>query len=163
LATQLDKTLEISLQALKTLNVFLVENLPEIIDIEQLRDLPKMTAHDKSAAMSILANMTSSAVIIQYSLLESLIYTMVKLSIKYGNCTKSPLGYVLYGHILTLSRTDIGLGYRLGILAIDIMEKFKPCEVETMVLLQYNVMIRHFSEHARSPLNEFPHIVQISK
>jgi predicted ATPase/serine phosphatase RsbU (regulator of sigma subunit)/serine/threonine protein kinase len=163
LATQLGKTLEIGLQALETLNISLVENLHQMVDIEQLRDLPEMKAPDKLATMSILANMISSAVIIQSPLLGPLTYTMVELSIKYGNCTRSLFGYIYYSLLLTLSRADIALGYQLGILAVELIDKFKACDVETKVLVDFSVLIRHFSEHARLPLNELPHMVQLGK
>jgi len=163
LENKMEKTLTTGLEALKILNIPLVENPPEIINFEQMRDLPEMKNPDRLAAMSILVSIISCALVTQSPLMMPLIYTMVNLSAKHGNCSKAPFGYVWYGCALCWSRTDIGLGYRFGRLAIDVMEKFKPCEVETTVLHQFNSFIRHWCEHERFSINEFPHIVQVGK
>ncbi len=163
LQNRMEKTLTTGLEALKILNIPLVENPPEIIDIEHLRELPEMTNPDKLAAMSILVSIISCALVTQSPLMMPLIYTMVNLSAKQGNCSKAPFGYVWYGCALCWSRTDIELGYRFGRLAIEVMEKFQPCEVETTVLHQFNSFIRHWCEHERLSINEFPHVVQVGK
>jgi PAS domain S-box-containing protein len=122
-----------------------------------------MTEPDKLAAMSILVRIISCALVTQSPLMMPLIHTMVDLSARYGNSSKAPFGYVWYGCALCWSLKDIELGYRFGRLAIDVMEKFGSREVETTVLHQFNSFIRHWCEHERVSLNEFPHVVQVSK
>ena len=163
LQNRMGQTLTTGLEALKILNISLVEHPPENIDIDRLRNLDQMVEPDKLAAMSILVKIISCALVTQSPLMMPLIYTMVNLSSRYGNSSKAPFGYVWFGCTLCWTRKDIGLGYQLGRLAMDVMEKFDARDVETTVRHQFNSFIRHWCEHERHSLNEFPHIVQIGK
>ncbi len=163
LSNRMEETLTTGLEALRILEISLVENPPEITDISQLLNLAEMTDPEILSAMSILVSIISCALVTQSPLLMPLIHTMVNLSATYGNCSQAPFGYVWYGCTLCWSLTDIELGYRFGRLAMDIMEKFKPCEVETTVLHQFNSFIRHWCEHERLSINEFQHVVQVGK
>jgi len=122
-----------------------------------------MVAPDKLAAMSILVKIIACALVTQSPLMMPLIYTMVNLSSRYGNSSKAPFGYVWYGCTLCWTRKDIELGYQLGRLAMDVMGKFKARDVETTVRHQFNSFIRHWCEHERHSIHEFPLIVQTGK
>ena len=163
LQNRMGETLTTGLEALKILNISLVELPPENIDIGRLRNLDQMVEPDKLAAMSILVKIISCALVTQSPLMMPLIYTMVNLSSRYGNSSKAPFGYVWFGCTLCWTRKNIGLGYQLGRLAMDVMEKFDARDVETTVRHQFNSFIRHWCEHERHSINEFPHIVQIGK
>ena len=163
LQNEMEKTISTGLEALKLLNIDLLEKQPEIENTTELRYLKEMTDPNVIAAMSILVDIVACSLVTQSPYMLSLIYTMVDLSVNYGNCSRSPFGYVWYGCTLCWSRTDIKLGYQFGRLAIDVMEQFEQCEVKTTVLHQFNSFIRHWCEPEINCLNDFPGIVQISK
>lgn len=163
LQNKMEETLRTGLDALKILNIPLLENPPENLDIDELRDLAEMTDPNKLAAMSILVKIISCALVTQSPLMMPLIYTMVDLSAKHGNSSRAPFGYVWYGCSLCWNGKDMKIGYNFGRLAIDILGKFQSREVETTVLHQFNSFIRHWCEHENHSLNEFPHVVEVGK
>ncbi len=163
LDNRMGETLTTGLEALSILDIPILEQPPVFSDIEQLRNLPEMTNPEQLAAMSILVDIISCSLVTQSPLMMPLIHTMVDLILKHGNSSKAPFGYVWYGCTLCWDRTDIGRGYQLGLLALEVMDEFSPCEVETTVLHQFNSFIRHWCEHERSSINEFPRIVQVGK
>ena len=83
-----------------------------------------MIAADKIAVMRILTNLTAASYFVDPELFPAIIFTMINLSVKYGNSPFSAPGYVNYGVILCGFVADIETGYRYGELALNILDKF---------------------------------------
>jgi predicted ATPase len=126
------------LEALKLLGIDLIEN-PSQADIqrelestaallaereiEDLINLPEMTAPEPLAAVSISTNMGSAAFITLPALWILIVCKRVNLSINYGNTTWSPHSYAAYGSVLCGVVQDIELGYKFGQLALSLAER----------------------------------------
>jgi PAS domain S-box-containing protein len=160
----LKEVLETGLEALKLLGIDLIEN-PSQADIqrelestaallaereiENLINLPEMTAPEPLAAMSILAN-TGSAVFITLPALWILIVCKrVNLSINYGNTTWSPHSYVAYGSVLCGVVQDIELGYKFGQLALSLAERLHSKKGNSKTLMFSSFHILHWKVHLR--------------
>jgi predicted ATPase len=160
----LKEVLKTGLEALKLLGIDLIEN-PSQADIqrelestaallaereiEDLINLPEMTAPEPLAAMSISANMGSAAFIMSPSLWILFIFKTVNLSINYGNATWSPLSYASYGVILCGVVQDIELGYKFGQLALSLAERLHGKKGKSRTLMVSSFHILHWKVHLR--------------
>jgi PAS domain S-box-containing protein len=153
----LKEALKTGLEVLKLLGVILPESPSELDvrgglestaallaerEIEDLINLPEMTAPEPLAAVSILANIGSAAFIASPALVILIACKMVNLSINYGNATWSPLSYAGYGFVLCGVVQDIELGYKFGQLALSLAERLntKKGKVKALHIFSYHVM-----------------------
>ncbi|MCC5653205.1 AAA family ATPase [Nostoc sp. XA013] len=153
----LKEALKIGLEVLKLLGVVLPENPSELDvqgglqstaallaqrEIEDLINLPEMTAPEPLAAMSILLNMGAAAFIVSPALFMLITCKTVNLSINYGNAIWSPLYYTAYGFVLCGVVQDIELGYKFGQLALSLAEQLntKKGKARALQLFSGNVM-----------------------
>lgn len=80
--------------------------------------------------MHFLNHAVSSAYTCQPILSPILVFRMVRLSIMYGVCNISPFAFGLYGAwLVSALNSDFEGGYRMGIVAIELMKKCKSDEV----------------------------------
>jgi predicted ATPase/class 3 adenylate cyclase/GAF domain-containing protein/tRNA A-37 threonylcarbamoyl transferase component Bud32 len=122
--------------------------------IEDLINLPVMTAPDKLAAMRILSSVVSAAYFAMPDLLPLLVLKQVNLSIKYGNTSVSSYAYATYGLILCGEIVgDVETGYQFGQLALRLLDKFNAKELKARTLLIVNYFIKHWKEHLRETLS----------
>ncbi|MCC5653487.1 PAS domain S-box protein [Nostoc sp. XA013] len=153
----LKEALKIGLEVLKLLEVNLLET-PSQLDvqkelestaalltgreIEDLINLPKMTAPEPLAAMYILANIMGVAYTVSSELMMLIACKMVNLSINYGNATWSPPSYAAYGFVLCGVVQDIELGYKFGQLALSLVERLdtKKGKAKALQIFSENVM-----------------------
>ncbi|NCJ08190.1 PAS domain S-box protein [Synechococcales cyanobacterium C] len=162
----LKDALKTGLEALKLLGIDLIEN-PSQVDIqrelestaallaereiEDLINLPEMTAPEPLAAMSILANMGSAPFIISPALWILITFKTVNLSINYGNAIWSSLYYACYGFVLCGVVQDIELGYEFGKLALSLAERLNT-RGNTITLMFSSVHIMHWKVHLRNTI-----------
>ena len=162
----LKSALKTGLEALKLLGIDLIEN-PSQADIqrelestaallaereiEDLVNLPEMTAPEPLAAMSILANMGSAAFITLPALWILITFKTVNLSINYGNAIWSSLYYACYGFVLYGVVQDIELGYEFGKLALSLAERLNA-RGNARTLMFLNVQIMHWKVHLRNTI-----------
>jgi PAS domain S-box-containing protein len=160
----LKEVLKTGLEALKLLGIDLIEN-PSQADIqrelestaalfaereiEDLIDLPEMTAPEPLAALSILANMGSAVFITLPELWILIVCKRVNLSINYGNTTWSPHSYVAYGSVLCGVVQDIELGYKFGQLALSLAERLYSKKGNSKTLMFSSFHILHWKVHLR--------------
>lgn len=121
--------------------------------IENLIDMPVMTDPYKLAAVRILTKIGSAAYIAAPDLMPLLIFKGVTLSIKHGNAPESAFAYVAYGLILCGKIGDIESGYKFGMLAKRLIERFDARGLKTRTLFSFDSFIRHWKEHLRETLN----------
>ncbi|NEU78086.1 PAS domain S-box protein [Nostoc sp. UIC 10630] len=163
----LEEALKIGLEVLKLLEVVLPEN-PSQVDvqrgleettallarreIEDLIDLPEMTAPEPLAAIYILANIGAAAFIRSPALFMLTTGKMVNLSLDYGNAAWSPLGYVGYGFILCGAVQDIELGYKLGQLALSLAERLNTKRGNAKALQLFSDHVMQWKVHLRETI-----------
>ncbi len=167
---KLVEALKIAIQVLKLLGINLPEN-PTKLDIivgllqtklilagkkiESLIDLPLMTDPYKLAAMRILYRLSAISYVLNPKLFSLIVFKLINLSFKYGNCSFSSLGYAGYGVILCGFRNDIDSGYQFGKIALQLLELLNAIEMKTIVLTIVNLFIIHWKEHIRITLEPF--------
>jgi PAS domain S-box-containing protein len=162
----LKEALKTGSEALKLLGLDLIEN-PSQADvqrelkstaallaereIENLINLPEMTAPEPLAAMSILASMRSAAFITLPALWILITFKTVNLSINYGNAVWSSLFYAGYGFVLCGVVQDIEFGYEFGKLALSLAERLNT-RGNARTLMFSNVHIMHWKVHLRNTI-----------
>ncbi len=162
----LKEALKTGSEALKLLGLDLIEN-PSQADvqrelkstaallaqgeIENLINLPEMTAPEPLAAMSILASMRSAAFITLPALWILITFKTVNLSINYGNAVWSSLFYAGYGFVLCGVVQDIEFGYEFGKLALGLAERLNT-RGNARTLMFSNVHIMHWKVHLRNTI-----------
>ncbi len=149
---QMRSALDTGVKVLEILGIPLETHLPADLTIAQLDALPDMTDAYKLAAMRILNRIINPAFIAAPELFPPIIFTMIHLSVQYGNSSLAAVGYVFYGSILCGFVGDFETGYRFGQLAMRVLDKFDGREVKPIVCASFNVVIRHWKEHARETI-----------
>jgi predicted ATPase/signal transduction histidine kinase len=144
---QLQKAIETGLTLVNLLGVNLETTPPQNLNIDDLINLPEMIAVDKLAVMRILSNLNAASYFVDPKLFSAIIFTMINLSVKYGNCPFSAHGYVNYGVILCGLFADIETGYRYGELALKILDKFNSYSIKCRVLVMWNSNIVFWKKH----------------
>ncbi|MBW4567376.1 MAG: PAS domain S-box protein [Tolypothrix carrinoi HA7290-LM1] len=163
----LKSALKIGSEVLKLLGIDLIEN-PSQVDIqrelestaallaereiEDLINLPKMTAPEPRSAIYILANIVAAANMVSPALMILIVCKMVNLSLDYGNATWSPLSYASYGVILCEVVQDIELGYKFGKLALGLAERLKTKKGSSKALTIFSANVMHRKVHFRKTI-----------
>ncbi len=163
----LKEVLKTGLEVSKLLGINLIEN-PSQLDvqreleetaallagreIEDLINLPRMTAPEPLAVMYILVNIVVAANMVSPGLMILIVCKMVNLSIKYGNATWSPLSYAAYGVVLGGVVQDIELGYKFGQLALSLTERLNSKKRNAKALAIFGANIMHQKVHFRKTI-----------
>ncbi|PLZ98234.1 serine/threonine protein kinase [Fischerella thermalis CCMEE 5268] len=116
--------------------------------IEDLVDLPEMKGAKPLAVMRILSTVSSYAYLSAPELYPLICFRQIHLSLKYGNTLFSACVYVNYGLFLCGVIGDIESGYQFGKLGTNLLTKFNAKEVKTKTIGSFNIIIRHWKEHA---------------
>jgi predicted ATPase/GAF domain-containing protein len=163
----LKEALKIGLEVLKLLGVILPENPSELDvrggleetaallaerEIEDLVNLPEMTAPEPLAAMSILANIGAAAFIVSPALVILITCKTVNLSINYGNAIWSPLYYAAYGFVLCGVVQDIELGYKFGQLALSLAERLNTKKGKAKALDLFSDHVMQWKVHLKETI-----------
>ncbi|PMB02702.1 serine/threonine protein kinase, partial [Fischerella thermalis CCMEE 5196] len=116
--------------------------------IEDLVDLPEMKEDKPLAVMRILSTVSSYAYLSAPELYPLICFRQIHLSLKYGNTLFSTCVYVNYGLFLCGVIGDIESGYQFGKLGTNLLTKFNAKEVKAKTIGSFNIIIRHWKEHA---------------
>lgn len=154
---QLLQAIDIGLETLEMLDVFLVESngengqveLPSLTDLD---DFPKMTDPQKKAAMRLLVTVASATYLAKPELLFQVILTMVNLCQTYGLLPESTYAYSVYGLLLCGMLGKIEEGYYAGELALRLLDQLEAKALKCKVLHLFNVYIHHWKAHAKDTL-----------
>ncbi len=132
---KMQNVIDSGLKVLEMLEITLSDDpRDQINNLQQLIDLPEMTDPYKLAAMDLLTNIITTAWMVNPELLKQITFTMVDLSLTYGNCSSSIVGYGWYSMLLCEGFGDLELGYQLGELSVQLMERFNTSEIKSQVL-----------------------------
>jgi len=158
---KMQEAINTGLQALKMLNIPLSKSPPQNIDFELCYNLPQMLEPDKKLVLKILMGMMIPAFVISPALFPSLVYTMLNLSLQYGNTPQSAFAYTLYGMLLCGGKLeDIENGYRAGQLALRLLDKFNAENIKPMVRENFDSCVRPWKEHFRYSMESYLESVQ---
>ncbi|MEG5042458.1 MULTISPECIES: serine/threonine-protein kinase PknK [unclassified Microcoleus] len=120
--------------------------------IEDLIDLPPMTARDKLAAMQMISTTLDAAYFSFPKLLPLLVFKQVNLSLQYGNTPYSLPAYGLCGMFLSAIFNEIESGYRFGELALNLLDRINASKVKAQTLHCVNAFVKHYKESVRKTL-----------
>jgi len=153
----MQEALELGLNVLHLLGVSLVDELPEIDDIEQLSKLPEMLAEDKLAAMRILNAIASPAYLASPDTYPLICYTSIKMCLEHGNSRFAPNAYAVLSLICCGMLEDIEKGYLFSQVAEQVVHDYDAKEIAAKVLLISNACVIHWQqplENTLEPLHE---------
>ncbi|HEY9853903.1 MAG TPA: AAA family ATPase [Leptolyngbyaceae cyanobacterium] len=145
------------LSVVEMLGVTLLEEPPKNLIIEDLINLPILTDAYKLAASRILVPLFPPVYWSNPSLLPSLVFTMIDISVKYGNCASAIQGYGFYALILCGTAEDIDSGYRYGELGLKLLDKLNAKEYKAKISNVFYGAVNFWKKHIRSgiePLQE---------
>ncbi|NMM61768.1 diguanylate cyclase [Clostridium sp. P21] len=127
-----------------------------------LFELPEMTDLFLSAALGIMVKMGMATYMLNPNLFLLITLKAVRLYVRYGNLSSSPIGYAAYGMILCCTN-DIDSGYEFGQLSLKLLDKFDSKEYKAQTLVLYNCFISSWKLSAKSTLNEFVNAYSIGQ
>ncbi|MEG4626570.1 AAA family ATPase [Microcoleus sp. w1-18aA5] len=148
------------LVVLEMFGISLEPEPPQELIVDDLANLPTMTAPDKVAAMRILNLIITPAFIVNPAMFPRILYTKIALSIKYGNSPESAFAYVWYGVLLCGGLGDIDSGYRFGNLAIYLLEKFNAITLKSKIVCIFNCLARFWKDPLNATLESLVDAIQ---
>ncbi|MFN6482393.1 MULTISPECIES: AAA family ATPase [unclassified Nostoc] len=158
---QMLAAIDICLQVLEFLGEPLFKEPPQELAIEDLINLPEMLDPHKLAAMRIAIAMVTPSLNAKPELLPLIAYTLVNLSIQFGNSAFSAFGYTFYGLVLCGTPTGIEKGYRFGQLGLKLLERFNERKLYAKVVNIFDVFVRHWQEPARKTIAPLREAIQV--
>lgn len=158
---QMQASISTGLEFLKTLDIPLSKSPPSNLSIDKLYNLPPMVDPDKLAAMRILKTIWSPIHTTNSPIAPFIIFTMLELSINYGNSSFAAFAYVLYGLLLCRTQSNLDFGYQLGKLSLKMLDQFDASEIEGKVKLMFNCFIKSWKEHKRETLKSLQETLKI--
>ncbi|WP_445633079.1 histidine kinase [Nostoc sp. DSM 114161] len=158
---QMLAAIDICLRVLEFLGEPLFKEPPVELAIEDLINLPEMLDRHKLAAMRITIAMVTPSLNAKPDLLPAIAYTLVNLSIQFGNSAFSAFGYTFYGLVLCSSPTGIARGYRFGQLGLKLLERFNDRKLHAKVANIFDVFVRHWREPARKTIAPLRQAIQV--
>jgi PAS domain S-box-containing protein len=109
--------------------------------VETLIDLPLATDPDVEAAMSVLSVLWAPAIYTDEPLVGLHVCHMVRLTLEFGVTSASPQGLGWYGIMLGhLSFGDYKEGYKFGVLAVNIVEKYRFTAYQAKALYSLHML-----------------------
>ena len=157
---KMQAALDTALYAVELLQVQLQTEPPEQLTAETCYSLPEMIAPEKLAAMRLLTVSISPAYTAAPERYPQIVFTMVHLSVNYGNSALSAYAYASYSLFLCAALGNIESGYRFGQLAVHLLDKFEAKEFKTKVLTSLNVGTNHWKKPARDTLEPLREAIQ---
>ncbi|NEQ51710.1 MAG: AAA family ATPase, partial [Leptolyngbya sp. SIO3F4] len=147
------RALAIGLDVLNRLDISLCECKPDLIsDVAGLIHSPVMADPYKLSAMTIMAHIITPAWAVSPDDFRKITFTMVDLSLRYGNCAASAFGYVWYGTLLCEALGNINEGYEFGRLSVEILNHFDTRELQSKVLVLYASCVIPWKKHIQEAL-----------
>ncbi|GAA0178875.1 AAA family ATPase [Clostridium sediminicola] len=133
-------------------------NIKEVmkeVNVENLIDLPLMSNPIKVAAMEIMMSTITATYKANPMMTPILACKMVEFSVKYGNSPLSAGAYTFYGLLLCKKMNEIELGYNIGKLSINMLDRENSNKHKAIVLDMNSYCIKHWKDHLKSTLDGF--------
>ncbi|MEG4252722.1 AAA family ATPase [Microcoleus sp. Pol10D4] len=145
---QNNSAVDTGLQVLEMLGVALSQSPPQELNIEELANLPEMSDRYRLAAMQILILIWPPACFGSSAMALPILYTMIELSIQYGNSLVSIYAYSIYGSLISWLIPDIDSGYKLGQISLQLLDRLNGKEFLSKIFV--NIFISN--HHQKEPL-----------
>jgi len=149
---KMQNALELGLDVLHLLGVTLLEESPQVKNIEALVELPEMQGEDKLAAMRILNAIASPAYLVSPTTYPMICYTSVKMCMEFGNSRLAPNAYAIMSLICCGMLEDFEQGYRYSQVAEQVMDDYDAKEIEAKILLISNASVNHWHKPLKQSL-----------
>ncbi|MDJ0706286.1 MAG: AAA family ATPase [Leptolyngbyaceae cyanobacterium MO_188.B28] len=120
--------------------------------IDDLMNLPLMTATDQLAIMRIVLSMIPATFIATPNLCPLIILSQVNASARYGNSPESAFFYASYGFLLNGVLQDIETASRFGRLALKLIQKINFQGIKARTYYVLGAFIIHGKSHIRETL-----------
>jgi predicted ATPase/class 3 adenylate cyclase len=160
---ELPKAIKIGLLALKELGIVFPEN-PKLIHVfkglgntkmklmgkktEELVQLPQMSNLKMLQAMPLMEKIAPAAYMAGSQLFPLLVFKMVDVSLKYGNCSVSAFGYASFAITLSGVLGDYDGGLAFANMSMNLLKKYHDDVYKVKVYFVNFCFIRHWKEHA---------------
>ena len=129
--------------------------------LEDLINLPQMSDTKALAEIELLSILIPVALQSKPDFLPVIVVKMLNLSLDCGNTEVSSFAYSLYGLILCSSIADIELGYQLGEIALNVMEKLQAKETKAKLFHVVYSFIRPWRQHLKKSIKYAKQAYQI--
>lgn len=153
---QYQNGIEFGIEALEELKVNLLEELPENIDFQKLENLPEIQDEYQIAVLKVLVTFSGCAFMSDANLYRKIILTMADICMQYGHSGTAAYAYVACG-FNSHSPGNIDLGYRYGLLSLQILDKFNDNRFYAKVKVIYYGLIAHWKQHVKFTLQPLLH------
>ncbi|MDT9188576.1 MAG: AAA family ATPase [Limnospira sp. PMC 894.15] len=120
--------------------------------IEDLVNFPVMEDPETLAAMELLGILFAPIFLGNPTILPLLGFTMVSLSLRFGNAPTSTIGYAIYGMVLSAFLGEVKKGYKFGRVALILLDKFNVRKLKALTLLLFGTFLQHRQEPLRSAI-----------
>lgn len=114
--------------------------------IEDLVNLPMMTDPTRIAAMKLLGMIIPMVFMSKPAFLPFVCAKIVSLSLQFGNASVSSAGYVSYGMVLTTGLGQVEQGYRLGKIALALIDQLNSQEYKPLTILFFSSFVQYRKE-----------------
>ncbi|TAE46871.1 MAG: GAF domain-containing protein [Cytophagales bacterium] len=155
------KALDAGLEMIGLLDIEMRDIPPKRINVFNLYSLPEMKDEYKCAAMEIMDSIITPAWSSNPDLFRKITYTMVDLSIRYGNSASACVGYAFYGGLLCGDMGDIERGYQFGKLAVKLLDRYDAKFFRAKVDNLYISTVMHWKEPARALRKPYFEAIQV--
>ncbi|TAE54159.1 MAG: GAF domain-containing protein [Nostocales cyanobacterium] len=150
---QIQLAIETGLNFLQMLGINLERKPPANLNIEELINLPVMTAPEKIAAMEILILIFAPACFAESEIALPTLYTMVELSRQYGNSPMSIYAYAVYANNIASVILDIDTAYQLSQVALKLLDKLNAKDFKSKAFVSININISYKKQHIQTTIN----------
>ncbi len=123
--------------------------------IEDIIHMPRMEDPEMIQASLLLSNIGTPAFYLNPRLFAYLVVRGVTISLKYGIPDSLPLALAPFGVIVGSALGKYDLGYRIGLTALELAERFSEKEFRAKTNFAFAYFILHWRKHARENIHYF--------
>jgi predicted ATPase len=109
-------------------------------------DYPMMSDPQQQGIMLILTRVFGMTYLCDSTLMPLIGSTLPRLCLEYGHSPLSGFAFAAYALVLCGVEEDLSEGYRMGTLALQLLERFPAQELEPKLLVLMNLFVRHFQD-----------------
>jgi len=131
--------------------------------LQDLLELPVMENEKIIEALRVISIAAAPAYQARPNLFPILIFTMVRLSVKFGNSRISPYAYSLYGVALTGVLGNFKQGYEYGKLGLEVLERQNARALEPKCGGLHNYFLRHWCEPVSETIRPMMRLAQVAQ
>ena len=122
---------------------------------EDLLDLAEMDDRTASSAIHLMRRLAIPAFLGNPKLMAYLLFVQVRMVLSLGHTRWSSSIFASYGILLCGVLGDLDLGYRVGRLALSLVDRGNVRDQRCRVVFVFNTFQRHWKEHVRETLPAF--------